>query len=98
MDSTCENQQFTPEDIDNFTKYNCSFCEDIYFIQDLFMCNTCSKKVCNSCSTSNCKWIHITDDCDFCYYFLSDNKQFLSHTLYFVCSSDCEHLFTSSYY
>ena len=87
MDSSCDHLEVTNEVLDKFCKHNCTFCHETYFIQDLFMCSNCSKEVCNSCTTSNCKWIHVCNDCDFCYYFVLDNGKFDSHTLHMVCSS-----------
>ena len=82
----------------NFGKVNCKICSDTFFICDVFICIPCKQSICFNCFESHGKWIHIKDDCDLCYEIYNKKIENLHHTLYFVCSDDCEHIFIASYF
>ena len=86
-------------------KLECDFCHEEFFVIDIFSCNICMKSICNVCSKNNGKWVHHSNDCNFCVDLFENGingidytPQSTAHTLYFVCSFDCEHIFEISYY
>lgn len=86
--------EYTPLDIDlDAGEVNqCNSCSSLNLNCDLLVCSICFLNICTDCHHTIGKWIHNPLMCNRCSHSNSS-----PHTLYFACTSECEHLLKVMY-